>query len=107
MFISDRVAKLLLNHRIFLFGDDRALRGHFGVEFDKALPILGNVVLVEDCFDGAFGNARFAVNAFVGVNVNDLVAFVKTFDGTDNHAIRVFASETGFADNVCHDRNLQ
>lgn len=98
------VTCLVLNERIFLFGDDRALRSHLGVELDEAFPVFGHIVLMEDRFDGTLGHARFAVDAFVRVDIDDLVAFVETFDRTDHDAIRVLTSETGFTDDVCHDR---
>jgi hypothetical protein len=96
-----------LNQRVFLFRDDGALWSHLGVEFDEAFPILRDVVLMENRFDRTLGDAGFAIDAFIRVDVDDFVAFVETFDGTNDDAIRVLTSETWFADDVCHDRNLR
>jgi hypothetical protein len=88
--------------RFFLFRDDRALGGHFGIEFDEALPIFGDIILVEDGLDGAFRDAGFAVDAFVGVDVQNLIPFVKTLDGADHYTISVLATETWFAHDMSH-----
>jgi hypothetical protein len=93
---------LFTRERLFLFGDHRALGRHFGVELDEGLLIFGHVVLMEDGLDGAFGHASFAVDALVGVNVEDLFAFVKALDGADDNAIGVLAAEARLANNVGH-----
>jgi len=98
--------QLVLLHRLFLFGDDRALRGEFFVEFCVRFPFFREVVFMEDRLDGAFGDARFAVDAFIRVDVQHLLAFIETLDRADNNAIGVFAAEAGLSNNVGHWRVL-
>ncbi len=90
--------------RLFLFSDDRALRRHFGVQGGEVFPLFRQVVFVEDCFDGAFRDAGFAVDALVGMDVENLFPFVKTFDGAHYNAVGVFACEAWFSNDVCHFR---
>ena len=85
-----------------LLGDDRAALGEFGVEFFVVFPFFRKVVFVEDRLDRAFGNARFAVDAFFGVNVDHRFTFIEAFDGADDDAVRVFTSKTRLGDNVGH-----
>jgi hypothetical protein len=40
------------------------------------------------------------------MNVEHLLAFIKTLDRADDHTIGVFASETGLGNNVRHEGNL-
>jgi hypothetical protein len=94
-----------IGQRLFLFRDVRALRSHLGIERGERLPIGGDIVLVEDGFDRALGHAGFAVDAFVGVNVKDLFALVKTFHRANHHAIGVLTGETRFTYYVRHRKN--
>jgi hypothetical protein len=55
-------------------------------------------------FHRTLWNARLTVDAFVWMNVNHLVAFIKTFNRTDYNAICVFAGEAGFGDDMRHIR---
>lgn len=100
------VGDSVVRERFFFLGDHFALtRLALGrVEFDVALPFLGHVVLVEDRLDRAFGNASFAVNALLGVDVEHLVALVKAFDRAYHYAIGVFASRARFGNDVSHER---
>jgi hypothetical protein len=86
--------------------DDFARGGHLGIELDKPLPLLRYIVFVENRLDGALRNARFAINAFFRMDVEYFLTFVETFHGADNDAIRVFTSETWFANNMGHGQVL-
>jgi hypothetical protein len=99
-------AGLLFRQRRFLFGDDRALGCHFGVELGEGLLVLGHIVLMENGLDGAFGNASFAIDAFIRVDVKHLLTFIKAFDGAYDDAVGVFAAEAGLSNNVSHWRVL-
>ena len=59
----------------------------------KLLPFFGDVVFVEDRFDRAFRHARFAVDAFVRMDVQNLLPFVEAFDRANHDAIGVLAAE--------------
>jgi hypothetical protein len=99
---------LLVRQGFFLFGDDFTLaRFCLGrIEFDVALPLIGNVVFMEDCFDGAFGNARFAIDTLFGMDVEHLVALVEALHGANDNAIGVFASRARLGNDVSHVLDL-
>src|SRR5262249_28193958 len=84
----------------------RALGRLLGVERRELLPLVGQVVFVEDGFDGALGDAGLAVDAFLRVDVEHLRPFVEAVDRAYDHAIGVFAVEAGLGDDVSHSRLL-
>ena len=86
-----------------LFRNLGTLGGHLGIELDVFFPFLRDVVRQEDRFDGAFGHTGLAVDAFVRMNLNHHLAFVKTFNRTDNYAICVLAPVTRLANDVRHN----
>jgi len=102
------LAGLLVRQRFLLFGDHFAIaRFRFGgVELDIALPLVRDVVLVEDGFNGAFGNACFAINTLFGVDVEHLIAFVEALYWANDDAIGVFASRARLGNNVSHVLDL-
>jgi hypothetical protein len=57
---------------------------------------------VEYRFDWAFGDASFAVDALIRVDVEHVCAFVKAFDGADHYAIGVSAAYARLSHNVSH-----
>ncbi len=98
----------LIRQRFLLFGDHFAIaRFCFGgVQLDVALPFVGDVVLMEDGFDGALGNACLAVDTLLGVDVEHLIAFVEALDWANDDAIGVFASRAGLGNNMSHVLDL-
>ena len=54
-------------------------------------PLLGNIVFIEDCFYRALGNARLAVDALIGVDVNHAGVFIKAIARANGQARLVFA----------------
>src|SRR5207249_3012727 len=83
-----------------LAGDVGPLHGELGVHLQ---PLLGLAVRVRD--DGvrrALGLAHAAVDAFVGVDHQHVVALVEAVHGADLHAIHVFALDAIFGDDVGH-----
>jgi hypothetical protein len=97
-------ARKLLAERFLLLRDIRQIaRGaFFHVHGDIRMPFFGNIVLMEDRFYGTFRNAGFAVDAFIGIDEQHGLIFVEALDGTNDHAIGVFAVITWFADDVRH-----
>ena len=96
------VPGLGIGERLLFFRDYFALRCHFCVHFRIVFPLVRNVILVEYRFDWAFGDASFAVDALIRVDVEHLFPFVKAFHGTYDHAICITASNTWLRHNVCH-----
>ena len=80
----------------------RTFRRLGGVQFDEAFPLVRNVVFVEDRFGWTFWNAGSAVDAFIGVDVNHCIVFVKTFDRANRQARFVFAPNAGLSHHHRH-----
>jgi hypothetical protein len=96
------VEPLVFFQRLFSLGDVFTLFGFVCVKLNKACPFFRNFVLVEDRFDRAFWNARFAINALIGVDVKHLLAFVETLYWADDDAISVTASVTWLGNYMSH-----
>src|SRR5438105_1719351 len=80
-----------------------------GIDLREHLRRFGNVVLGEDGRDGAGRLAGTAVDALVGVDVEDLVlvtVVVDAVDRTDVNAGPVFRTDAGFGDGVRHGDDL-
>jgi hypothetical protein len=68
------------------------------------LLAFGHVFFGEDGVGWALRNAHGAVNAFIGVDGQKVRTFAKAIDGANIHTVGVFALDTGFGDNVRHDK---
>jgi hypothetical protein len=66
------------------------------------LPFVWNIIFVINGIHRAFGNARFAIDALIGVDVQHRFAFIKTFHGTDDNAVGVTASIAWFGHHMSH-----
>jgi hypothetical protein len=65
-------------------------------------PLARHIAFVEDCYDGTFRDAGFAIDAGIGIDVKLPIVFVKALGGTYDHAVGVFAIVTRFADDIGH-----
>lgn len=93
---------LLLSERLFALSDAGALWSHFRIQLFERCPFFRQIVFVEDRRNRTFRDTCFAVDAFVWVNVEDLLSFVETFNRANDHAIGVFAVKARFGNDVCH-----
>ena len=59
-----------------------------------------------DRLGGAFGNTSVAVDAVVGVDVDHVLVFVKTFHWANGQASFIFTANAGLSDDHGHVRNL-
>ncbi|MCY1555854.1 hypothetical protein D9M68_925500 [compost metagenome] len=84
-------------------GDRFPLAGELRVQRDEALLIGGHIVLGVDGRDRALGHAHRAVDAFVGVDGEEVRPFPKGIDRADVHAVGVLAAYAGFGDDKGHD----
>src|SRR6185436_11852819 len=94
---------------IFLFQNGRfALLFDFlgldSIEFSVGLVVCRKVSFSINRFDRAFGYAGGAINAFVRVNDQLIVQFIKTSDRADFDAISKLAPQTFVGNNVSHNR---
>src|SRR5690348_13816379 len=66
-------------------------------------PTLGSRSAIgHDCFGRAFGLADAAIDAFVRMNDEHVLALVETIDRADLDAVHVFALDAGFVHDVWH-----
>jgi len=73
-------------------------------------PLFGQVIERKDCRNGAYGNAGAAVDALDWIDVKHFLApelflvflGVNTVHGAGVNASRIFRSDAGFCDYVCH-----
>ena len=61
---------------------------------------------MEDGLNRAFGDACFAVDAFIRVDVKNLVTFVETLDGTNDDAVGVLASKARLGNYMSHRNQI-
>ena len=99
---------LLVCQWLFFLSDDWAFARFrlLGIQFQIALPFIRHVIFMKDSFNRTLRNACFAVNAFLGVDVEHLVALVETFHGANDDAISVFASVAWLGNDVSHSGGL-
>ncbi len=92
--------------RRLLAGDLRpvGMRGEFAVEGDELPLPERHLVLGANRGDRAFRLAERAVDAFIGVDDEEVGAFVEAVHGTDFHAVGVFAADAFFQHDEGHDR---
>src|SRR6267378_8170778 len=85
-----------------LLGDVRPALGIFGIHLEPFFQSGLGVGL--DGIRGTFRLAHTAVDAFVRMDDQHVVAFVETVHGADLDAIGIFAFDAGFSDDVSHPR---
>jgi hypothetical protein len=65
--------------------------------------LIGEVILVENGFDRTLRHAGLAIDAFIRVDIEQLLALVEALHGTDHDAVGVFAIETRFSNHMSHN----
>lgn len=80
----------------------RALFRFPRIELDVALPVRRYMLFIVDRFDGAFHNARAAVDAFIRIDVKHQFVFVKAFHRAHDYARLIFAANAGLGNYHCH-----
>jgi hypothetical protein len=93
---------LIINQRLFFLSNHWKLLCHLGVELGEGSPFFWHIVFMEDSFHGTFWHTGLTIDAFFGMNVQNLIAFIEALYGAYYDAIGVFAAETGFANYVSH-----
>src|SRR5215813_13998758 len=88
--------------RLLLLVDVRPLLRELRVQGRVLLPLLREIVLGEDGLGRADRLARAAVDAFVGVDDEEVRALVEAVHGTDRHAIGVLAGDAGLGNDEGH-----
>jgi len=74
----------------------RAFFGTFGIQLNVIEPLNRNVVFIENRFHRALGNARFAINALVWININHLGVLIEAINWANFQAGFVFAAFARF-----------
>ena len=81
----------------------RAFFGTIGIQLNVIEPLHRNVVLIKDRFHRALGNARFAINALVWININHLGVLIEAFGWENFQARFVLAAFTRFSHDHRHN----
>ena len=92
----------ILGRRLDLV-DDRPLPGQFLVELEEVRLLLRQVVLGEDRLGRALRLAQGAVDALLGIDHEDVRAFVETVDRAHLDAVGVLALDAVLGDDEGHD----
>ena len=82
--------------------DHRPLAGEFGIQFKEVLLAFGDVVISKDGTDRAFRFTQRAVDAFIGIDDEEIGAFMEAVHRADIDTVGVFAFDTVFNNNVGH-----
>ena len=90
---------------ILPLGNDGALRSHFRVQLLEWQPLFREVVFMENSLNRAFRNACLAINAFIWVDVKDLITFIKALDWANHNTVGVLACKARLSNYVSH-RNI-
>jgi hypothetical protein len=77
----------------------------FGVELQPAFEARLRIGL--DGFGGAFGFADAAIDAFIRVNDQHILAFIEAIHRADFYAVHIFALDAVLGDDVGHCRSIQ
>ena len=85
-----------------LLADDGIVRGFVDIDLRPVRVILRHIIVGKDCFYRTLWNARVAINAGVGIDVQTVGQFMKSFHWTHRRAIGVLAINTRFNNNVRH-----
>ena len=80
--------------------------GQLVVERDHVQLVGRHIFFGVDGANRALGHADGAVDAFVGINCQEIGAFTETVHRANVHAIGVFATDAGFGYYVSHGENL-
>ena len=86
--------------RIALYRDVGPFGGIFRVDFQPSFQAGLGVWL--NGIGGAFGLAHAAINTFIGVDDQHVLAFIEAIHGANFHAIHIFALDAVFSDDVGH-----
>jgi hypothetical protein len=66
--------------------------------------IVGHVVLGENGFDRALGNAECAIDAFIRIDDQKVGTFPEAVDRADIDAVGILATDATLGDNIGHCR---
>ena len=77
--------------------------GFCRVELGIRLKFSREVALGIDGFDGAFGDARGAIDAIFGMNNDLVIHFVKAGDRADFNAVSELAVHAFIGNDMCHN----
>jgi hypothetical protein len=88
-------------HRVLLDGDVRPHAGILGIDLQPLVETRFRVRL--DRLGRTFGFANAAIDAFVGMNDEKVLAFIKAIDRADFNAVGIFAANAIVGHDVGHE----
>jgi hypothetical protein len=75
----------------YFLADDRILRSFVDIYLGPVSVVFRNISVCEDCFDRTLRHASIAIDASVGIDVEAIGKFVKSFDRANGRAVGIFA----------------
>jgi hypothetical protein len=102
-FVRNTFPLLGISRGLLLNGYIRPFCRIFGVDGQPLLQ--SRLGIGFYCIDGAFWLANAAVDAFVGVNDEHVLAFIEAVDRANLDAVHEFALDAVFIDNIGHFQN--
>ena len=101
-FVRDALPLVGVGRRLALAGNIGPGFGIFPIDPQPALHARLGVGF--DGFRGAFRLADPAIDAFVWVDDEEVLAFVEAVDRADLHTVHVFALDAGIDDDIGHEK---
>jgi hypothetical protein len=88
----------------FALGDTLPCRkfGEFCIQWGHVALIGWYIFFCVDGIHRAFGNAHSTINAFIGINGQEVRSFSETIDRANIDTIGIFAFNAGFGDGMGH-----
>src|SRR5215469_18762921 len=101
--IRNALERIGIGRRVGFTSDIRPGRRILAIGFN---PLLGlRIAVRNDRFGRAFGLANAAIDAFVGMDDQHVLALVETIHGANLDAVHVFALDAGFGHDIGHREN--
>ena len=104
-FVGNTFPLLGICRRLFLQGDIRPVAGIFGIHGQPFFQ--ARLCVWLDRVNGAFWFTHAAVDAFVGVDNEHVLALIETINGANLDAIRELALDAIFINDVSHRQTIE
>ena len=85
-----------------LAGDGRPLMGKLGIDLNEIELIFRNILFSKNGCFWTFGHAHGTVDALVGINHEEIGAFMEAVDRANVNTVGTLAVDACFTDNVGH-----
>ncbi len=86
-----------------LYSNIWPILSHIRVKLEPLLKV--RLCIGLNCLSRAFWFANAAINAFIWMNNEHVLAFIEAIHRTDFHAVHILTLDTIFRDQISHKRN--